>query len=180
MCWYLCFVVPFFCVPLYTFFFCCKTSRSVMDILEFRLYLNNSRCVFCGRRSTAFCQICCCCGHRNEACYQENSHIIDAYPDSTLYQHRNCGYPLKIWPKHKLPSFKCRKCKEKIENDGGNAHICFRCEDVTELRLCDKHNFGKKGQDNCCSNFIHLGQEQLKVDFDNLKSLSPDGDIIDV
>jgi len=144
LCWYPCFCLPF-CVPFSCYFLCCKTTS----------------CVFCGRSSASLN----CCGHNNEKCYQENSRVIDSYPDSSLYFHADCGYSLKVWPKHKLPKYYCKKCKKNIDNDGGNAHICFRCEGIEQLRLCEKHNFGR---------------EPLKVDFQNLKIIPSVDNIVDV
>ena len=146
-------------------------------LLQFSDHIN-CRCVFCGKSSACLN----CCGHNNEKCYQENSRVIDSYPDSSLYFHADCGYSLKVWPKHKLPKFYCKKCKKNIDNDGGNAHICFRCEGIEQLRLCAKHNFGKVRKVLLNLNLItlFLGREPLKVDFQNLKIIPSVDNIVDV
>ena len=100
------------------------------------------RCEFCDEK-TYFCDECHRGAHSYQQCYKENIDIISSYPDSDLYQCRQCGTPLKLWPSDKLTSSECFKCQQRVDNNGHNLHVCFGCQDgKSNHHLCGDHTTG--------------------------------------
>jgi len=89
---------------------------------------------------------------------RNNQTKFDNIPPSPLYRCKKCQKNLKLWPKENLSSSICKKCKNWINNDGTNLHVCFTCQGDISIR------------NHLCSN--HLGRDILEVDFDDLEHLT--------
>ena len=131
------------CLPM----FCSKKVRTFgLDNSIFYKSLTNCfiyRCNYCDDKSS----ICISGEHTVQQCYANNSADIDSYPDSSLYQCKTCEKPLKLWPIERLKKSDCIKCRDDIDNDGHNLHICFPCQrdQVQVHHLCSFHNIDTNG-----------------------------------